>query len=112
MEISSLGKRLTAFRKLRGLTQENLAEMCGVSLATISRWETGSLQPKPRNLKKLAEVLETDEASFFSASETLIPENFVVKEFINLLKSLNENEQIFVLNCLRGYVEVRKDHFS
>ena len=36
-----LGLKIAYYRKLRGLTQEQLAEKFEVSARTVSRWETG-----------------------------------------------------------------------
>lgn len=33
---------LTEYRKARGLSQEELAELLGVSRPTVTRWETGA----------------------------------------------------------------------
>jgi transcriptional regulator with XRE-family HTH domain len=37
-------------------TQAELAEKVGVSVTTISHWETGSKRPRTSNIRKLAEV--------------------------------------------------------
>ncbi len=45
-------------RKLReqmGVTQQALAEMCGVTLRTVQNWETG--RPVPERARKLLEVI-------------------------------------------------------
>lgn len=39
----SLGKRIRALRELRKLSQEKVAEKCGVETSSVSRWETGRL---------------------------------------------------------------------
>ena len=44
-------------RKELGLTQMDLAILCGVSLVTIQLWERGAAKPKSENLEKLTEVL-------------------------------------------------------
>lgn len=112
MATSPLGERLIAFRKLKRLTQEKLAELCGVSVTSISRWENGALRPKPKHLKKLAEVLDTDEATFFHSSEVAIPDSVVIKEFIAILQSLNQEEQLFALNCLKEYQKLKNTYLS
>lgn len=45
-------------REARGLTQEDLAERCGVSRQAVSKWEVGASVPTPENLKTLGEILE------------------------------------------------------
>jgi transcriptional regulator with XRE-family HTH domain len=52
--------RLTALKKhriLAGLTQAELADRAGVSRDTVVRLERLRQPPRPRTLKKLAEVL-------------------------------------------------------
>jgi transcriptional regulator with XRE-family HTH domain len=56
MEID--GVKLREARLDRGLSQEELHEMTGVSRDTISKMETGDRpNPHPRTLRKLAEAL-------------------------------------------------------
>ena len=35
----TLGQRIAHYRKLRGITQEELGEKCGVSSQAVSKWE-------------------------------------------------------------------------
>ena len=49
---------LKVARKKKGLTQKKLAELVGVSVATINRIETGKQILKIDMLNKLANVLE------------------------------------------------------
>jgi transcriptional regulator with XRE-family HTH domain len=52
------GVKLKEIRLDRGLSQEELHEMTGVSRDTISRMETGDRpNPHPRTLRRLAEAL-------------------------------------------------------
>ena len=51
-------KGIKVCRKCKGLTQRELAEKMGCTQTDVSRWESGSVQPSPPTLEKLAEVLE------------------------------------------------------
>ncbi|WP_423767196.1 helix-turn-helix domain-containing protein [Cloacibacillus porcorum] len=46
------------YRKKKELTQSQLANAIGVSLDTISRYETGKRDPKSKHLVKMASVLD------------------------------------------------------
>jgi transcriptional regulator with XRE-family HTH domain len=48
------GARLAALRVRRGLSQEDVARELGVSVSTVSRWETGKQAPE-RNLEAMSE---------------------------------------------------------
>jgi transcriptional regulator with XRE-family HTH domain len=47
-----------------GLSQEQLGLFIGVSMPTISRWETGSLKIQPKYLPKIERVLGICEKHF------------------------------------------------
>ncbi|GEM_PF-1659219 len=50
-------EQMVAFRKRRGLSQQDMATMLGVSLPTIKRWESGESVPRDRHMVALAALL-------------------------------------------------------
>ncbi len=52
----SLGKNIQYLRKLKKITQEQLAERMSVSRQTISRWETDEIVPELHKLVALSEM--------------------------------------------------------
>lgn len=60
----SLGKRIRALRELRKLSQEKVAEKCGVETSSVSRWETGGSSPNSKHLTQLAKALEVNKSDF------------------------------------------------
>lgn len=55
-----LGNKITELRKKKGITQEKLANMLGVSTPAVSKWETGTSYPDITILSPLARALGTD----------------------------------------------------
>ena len=53
----SIGKNIKTHREERSLTQEQLAEMVGVSFQAVSSWERDEYLPETANVIRLAEVL-------------------------------------------------------
>jgi transcriptional regulator with XRE-family HTH domain len=51
------GARLRQWRERAGLTQQGLADRCGLSRFQISRWETGDAKPEPWSLDPLVRGL-------------------------------------------------------
>ena len=45
MERIAVGKILQGLRKAKGITQEQLSEVLGVSTAAISKWENEQMYP-------------------------------------------------------------------
>jgi len=46
MEQPNLGKKILALRLKKGLTQDELASLCNISLRTIQRIETAAVNPR------------------------------------------------------------------
>lgn len=55
MELSS---RLQELRKEAGYSQEQLAEMLGVSRQAVSKWESGQTNPDINNVGRLSEIYD------------------------------------------------------
>ena len=51
-----IGTTILAARRAKGLTQESLAALVGVSAAAVSKWETGTADPSTSNLLALAKL--------------------------------------------------------
>lgn len=49
--------KLKEIRKLRGMTQEQLAKASGIHRVTIAKYEAQSVDPSIENAEKLASVL-------------------------------------------------------
>ena len=55
--MQTFAQQLSALRKERGVTQEQLAQELNVSRTTISRWESGKVLPDIESIKRLSQVL-------------------------------------------------------
>lgn len=60
METDEMGARIAALRKQRGMTQERLGELVGVSTPAVSKWETGASLPDLLLLSPVARALGTN----------------------------------------------------
>ena len=58
--VDSVGARVRAYRKARGLTQRALADRAGLYHTAISELELGKTTPMLDTIKKIAAVLEVD----------------------------------------------------
>jgi len=57
MEAERWGRRIRAFRKLKGFTQEEFAKELGVSVSMLGEVERGNRVPTALFLKEVAEQL-------------------------------------------------------
>ena len=61
------GKKLIEVRNSKGLTQDEVAEKCNVTVRTIQRIESGTVKPRAFTMKIISEVLGFD---YFETSNT------------------------------------------
>ncbi len=66
---TSLGRTLASLRKLRSLTQAQLAERLSLSQPIIARWENGRAHPNDTNLERLAEALGVTKDAILSGQQ-------------------------------------------
>lgn len=82
-----LGEKIKSYRENRNMTQAEMANILGIKPATISKYETGILEPNINSLKKLAEMFN------ISINELLEEDNFDISK-INVLKILKEQKDM------------------
>ena len=56
----SIGSKIADARKKQNLTQEQLAELLGVTRQSVSRWESDTVYPEMDKIIKLAEILNVN----------------------------------------------------
>ena len=92
MDSQKIGTFLRELRKEKNLTQEQLAEILGVSGRTVSRWETGSNMPDLSIMIELADYYDID-----------------IKELLNgERKSEMDKELKETLKTVADYTDIQK----
>lgn len=64
-EVARIGERLRKLRKLRGMTQSELARQIGIQQSDLSRMEKGTYRVSLDNLFKILGVFGMEVAEFF-----------------------------------------------
>lgn len=82
-----LGKKIKLYRENKNMTQGEIADILGVKSATISKYESGTLEPNIKSLKKLSELYEV------SIDELLKVDDFDISK-INILEVLREQKNM------------------
>ncbi len=55
-----LSEQISKFRKMSGLSQEELGSVLAVSRQTISKWESGQSSPDVDSIKKMKDIFEVN----------------------------------------------------
>lgn len=100
-----VGTRIKNLRKVKGLTQEELAELCNVSPSCISRWETGNLFPRRENLILLSKVLDVSPEEILNISNAAVSEDKVIMECVFLLEKLTPDERNHIFKLIQWFFE-------
>lgn len=69
MEKEYLGRRIRAFRKLKGYTQKQLAEKIGVSVSVLGEIERGNRIPTEKILLDITRMLNIDFDEFVGSKK-------------------------------------------
>jgi transcriptional regulator with XRE-family HTH domain len=94
------GRHVRSLRRARGMTQEVLAERCGLSSDTIRRLEHGSFSPSLDTLNKLCGGLDLMMSTLFESYE--LGERSEARELVDLLLRRSPRERLLALAVLRA----------
>lgn len=98
-----IGKRVKEARKLREMTQEQLAEVCDISWSAISRLENGSSAVSLKTLMRVASAL--DIGIEFLLQDVIVKKNdlddSVVNEILGLLALCDVDKKKYFLENIK-----------
>ena len=102
---NSIGKRIAEARVNQNITQEQLEELSGLSVSTISRIENGKYAQNIETLLKLSEVLHVGLDYFLY---DLLPHNHeiqspAIQDTVLLMNQMNERHTQFLLEVIKLY---------
>ena len=88
--------RIKAARSRLGITQKVVADHCGVSITTVSKWEHGEVPQRGDNLNKLCELLKVSKPFLIWGEATSEESTGSEKELVSQIGLLTEFEQHMV----------------
>lgn len=104
VDFTIIGKRLKEARKNKGLTQDQLSEKMGVSIAYLSKVETGKIHINLERLSQICAILDITEGKILNGSSNH-SEKYLHSEFYNLLKKCSSKEQKLAYNILQCIIK-------
>lgn len=97
-----LGRNMVFFRKLAGLTQQQVAEQLNLNRSTYTKYETGMSEPGIEMLKNIARVLDVNVAMLLADDLSVEAMDLMEEsrrqtkrkvELLQMIESLPEDEQ-------------------
>jgi transcriptional regulator with XRE-family HTH domain len=86
--LRALGKRIQELRKSQSLTQDRLAERCGLTLNYIGKVERGEAQPTLEALLSIANALKSNLSNLFFYLDRPLTKDEVKAKIRELLDQL------------------------
>jgi transcriptional regulator with XRE-family HTH domain len=111
MERSNFANNLIAIRKIKGLSQRDLAKITGISNRMIAHYEIYSEIPSFEKLKKIADALEVSVAELIDpnySDKQIIKFNTRTIKKIELLEQLPAEDQKKVLDYIKTLIDNKK----
>ena len=106
--ISPLGERLARIRKLRGFSQESLADEMGISRKQITDYETGRVHMNDEMIIRFAMTLKISADNLLGLKEIDIPVETPNIRFTRRLKELEnlpESKKRAVIKILDEFIK-------
>jgi len=97
-----LGARIKELRKLRNISQEELAEKIGIGPKHLSRIEVGKSFPSRKTLEKLAIVLRLELKDFFEFSHLSKSRKELMQSIIQLLEEADEEKLRLLIKIIQA----------
>lgn len=92
-----IGKRITFYRNIKGMTVNKLATLSGISQSYLRDVELGNKNPTVETLSYICDSLDISLRDFFDDE---IKNNVVSNELIRKIYKLTENQRKSLLNFL------------
>jgi len=99
----SIGARLIALRKEKGLTQQEMADEIGLHVNQIRRYESGSAQPSLEALKKIAVTMSVTIDSLVFGPGERGPDEDLRLQF-EAVSQMTEEEKKIIKALLEGMI--------
>ena len=103
----TLGTRIAALRRERGLSQEALGELVGVSRQAVSKWESDSALPDVNNCVALSRAFGITLAQLLELEEETAPSRELTQEQLEMAETIAK-KYLESLPCPKGWRQRRK----
>lgn len=95
-------EQLKTYRKKKNYTQQQIAEMLGLTKSTYSLYESGKVEPNVERIRKLTNILETSSDILLETGfEEITQEE---KSLIATIRKLSEEDQ----RELQNFIDFKK----
>lgn len=109
LDKTEFGNRLRAARREKGYTQEEFAEIVGISSGFVSEIERGLKTPSIETFTKIIEALGTS-GDYVLVDYITCGQNYVYDELTEKLKGLTPRQRKTAADILNAYINNKEEY--
>ena len=98
----TLGERIQKYRKMKGLSQEELGKLLHISRQTISNWETGKTYPDIVSVVKMSDLYNISLDRLLKEEKSMSNYLNYLEESTNTVKSKNRLSMLILVSTYLG----------
>lgn len=103
-DFAIIGQRLKRARLNKKMTQDSLAKQLGVSVAFLSRIESGTSHVNLKRLSQICDILGVTEGEILNGTSSS-SQRYLVSDFNELMKKCSPNKQKLIYRIAKAIVE-------
>lgn len=104
LDYTVIGSRIKEARLKKNMTQEDLSDKMNISVAFLSRVETGNSRINLKRLNQVCDLLDISEGYLLTGAASN-SSNYLDKEFTDLIKSVSPEKQKLIYNIAKTIAE-------
>lgn len=109
MVYTDVGENIRDIRKLRGLNQDQLAELACLNRVTVAKYESGKVEPGAKALCRIADALDvTVDMLLGRVPPEQLPQPALDNALVDMLVNLPEPQTQRVIDFVQGMIAASK----
>ena len=102
-----IGKNIKLFREKSGVSQEDIADYCGIKREILSYYENGKREVSLLHLDKIAEFLNIDMDIFFEENPLEIQPDLALAFRANELTPSDRDQIVYFKRIVKNYLKMK-----
>lgn len=105
--VNQILNRIDELRSQRGVSQNELARLLGVSANAVYHWRKTGALPTLANIEKICEVFGITVEQFFHGLDNEVPSS-QDERFLNEWRSLSNEEKVAVVDVIKAFRAIKE----
>ncbi|HZK97881.1 MAG TPA: helix-turn-helix transcriptional regulator [Prolixibacteraceae bacterium] len=102
-----IGKNIKLFREKIGVSQEDIADYCGIKREILSYYENGKREVSLLHLEKIAEFISIDLEAFLEENPSEMQPDFALAFRANELTPSDRNQIVYFKRIVKNYLKMK-----